>query len=1332
MATDKNLLGNQVSTMVDLTPLQASCPLQEPHPIIQDEANEMELGTINPPASRHVAHHHHLIPHDVDDNKVDPEHLPPDDTPVAAPRTTSMTTELLSSMPMETNASIDEVQFGKLPSFRETFVNQISGPKTCYEDNPLTIADDIRINDAPITPPKSPSFDEYSIDCPEDEAMAANSADHHVTNPDPSESTIKKSHKTNLPNEHQHLMKWLSNRIFPKGVDPLEVYLEENYDDIKKRQDLIDNPLQDPKTRENVIQTLRKVMTKISTAPLDTTPEAQEAANILKELKSSSSHHDNLERNPTPKIPMDQDDDWNNPSSTTVYEINDSFNAKEEQSKDQAILQNQSKSATETPKDASKDMEVSPSSPQSRKKYQFPIKKQKQQKLEEPTDAWIHKQLQKQIQQQQSQLHNQRQWVQQLHQLAFQSQAHNTKMAAMTSPPRILIPHCAIDDGLQLRQAPKSTPIEGRNCLESINGDDQPVLTDANGLNALEVRKYYRGVGLDQILDSTERGDDGMKWREKFNFQEKMSDSRESLQKTISEFAVTLGCDESPTNISKTIDDIRNILIDRNIVEDLDNTVYQNMSISVVTKDSKDVQIDSDEFYPDEPKHFQVNGIELDFPTHSIWTPSQQDKQRVLEEKEDRIRTLNHNVTMLNLSRKTNPDGEPLWDAPSEQRYKAAHTDLTELIQKLEKERDELKVQIDQSVRITNLANPVIKIPSEAYTNPDQEIPAMAYQALMSAQRVGDNTQATFSRAWAYFVRIAINNNFCLKNYKQAFHLIFDPQSDLAQALNQIQDLPFEEQVNQMRKLTGENVPTLITKLDEFNAFQKPPNEPWQTTYLKAKNLVRFITDSTCLPDQRQTVYDTKLDHLLFKCLTPEEQSLLSRATARLVAFNGTQLDASQKWDQAIHLFSGQGRSPIMQLNQLETKMPTEVRELSQPNQVMQIPANNKGGQAENPDPYVRQSQIDDYVAAHLNSINRTMLPPKGKDRHPSKIGKNSPFFKKRSPGPDPRQIPNALSQQENKQVQFDLPEPMNMEQSPQRTFIQPPKFDPSKQMNSQNFPDGTFGRRPSRRQQQQQRQNMPQQQQQHNQFQQQQQQQNQFQQQQQLQLEHQKELQNQLKQHQQQLALQQQQLQQQQLFNASAMLPKMQFGSNWQNPGSPPNNFQQNNYRGPPRNGSQFSKNSQKSQGFSKNRSQNPRNPGNYNNNQSQQQSNNPNFSQQISRNQCFNCGGFGHWSKNCRSPSNRPNQSRSGQNNGKKSQRPTQVFRENFTTSDGQPSVLTRTHKPPCTWCSSDVQPHERGQCYKYTEEYIALDKQMREGFMDNLRRNSSQNTQQTFLEQ
>ena len=63
MATDKNLLGNQVSTMVDLAPLQASCPLQEPHPIIQDEANEMELGTTNPPTSRYVAHHHHLIQH---------------------------------------------------------------------------------------------------------------------------------------------------------------------------------------------------------------------------------------------------------------------------------------------------------------------------------------------------------------------------------------------------------------------------------------------------------------------------------------------------------------------------------------------------------------------------------------------------------------------------------------------------------------------------------------------------------------------------------------------------------------------------------------------------------------------------------------------------------------------------------------------------------------------------------------------------------------------------------------------------------------------------------------------------------------------------------------------------------------------------------------------------------------------------------------------------------------------------------------------------------------------------------------------------------------------
>ena len=135
MATDKSLLGNQVSTMVDLNPLQASCPLQEPHPVTQDEANEMALGTTNPPASGHVTHHHHPIPRDVDDNKIDPEHPPPD------------------NMPMETNPGIDEIEFGRLPSFPKTFLHQTSGPKTCYEDNSLTIADDIP--NAQITPPKS-------------------------------------------------------------------------------------------------------------------------------------------------------------------------------------------------------------------------------------------------------------------------------------------------------------------------------------------------------------------------------------------------------------------------------------------------------------------------------------------------------------------------------------------------------------------------------------------------------------------------------------------------------------------------------------------------------------------------------------------------------------------------------------------------------------------------------------------------------------------------------------------------------------------------------------------------------------------------------------------------------------------------------------------------------------------------------------------------------------------------------------------------------------------------------------------------------------------------
>ena len=207
-----------------------------------------------------------------------------------------------------------------------------------------------------------------------------------------------------------------------------------------------------------------------------------------------------------------------------------------------------------------------------------------------------------------------------------------------------------------------------------------------------------------------------------------------------------------------------------------------------------------------------------------------------------------------------------------------------------------------------------------------------------------------------------------------------------------------------------------------------------------------------------------------------------------------------------------------------------------------------------------------------------------------------------------------------------------------------------------------------------------------------------------------------------------------------------MQIDNNSWFPTNPPpsNKFQrrpqQDNSRRPPRNNTPFRDNSQRQNRPQQDFPWNPTFSGNPNrNNQPRQQPINNNNSQppqnSTRKGECFKCGDPNHWARAC--PNNNQNKGTSG--NQRKPRRrpnfnrsPNETIEQSFMTSDGQESVLITPIKPPCTFCSSALPSHNKGDCYKYSEEYIAMDRRMRQGFWDNLRQKQAQRNQQHFLDQ
>ena len=840
-------------------------------------------------------------------------------------------------------------------------------------------------------------------------------------------------------------------------------------------------------------------------------------------------------------------------------------------------------------------------------------------------------------------------------------------------------------------------PKQGRSCTE-VNSIalGQPISSYIDGLAAND---FSKKVGQTKMINNEPLEQDKSHLKHKLhNFQAKLLGSgKKNLLNAVCALAADFGASDTPAETLDMIEEMDKIILDREKVEDLDGTLYKNMSLKVFSHKN---QLEIDPVEDQSPDIIELNGLEsmIPMPDYStgILSNDFQDKKRIREEKNEQITSTKNQITMLELGRRVDPLGKTEWiNEEEKKKFHALKDSLEKLVQKLTDEVKTLDTHIDQAEKMRKIVNPRFVVPEQAAARTKSKIDNTVIATIMTMNKVGSASNPTFSQVWQRLLDFGEIYQFTVKDYKDLLPFLFEENSPLSAFVHSIKQLPLEEMLDQIKQRTGEILPSLNTKLQEYTDFKKSPNESYQAAYLRAQNLATYITSSMYVTDEeRKMAFDNRMETLLEKCLTPDQQRQMHHARSMLTIYGKHNTSAIDLWQQAIQLFSN--RAPMRTIiHSLQSQV---AEDDNCPKQVLDHKVQSE---TDCHTPVDDSDSFQNEALSKLNSIIANTTCQTRNNNGKSILNKTIPHTRPRPPMP--RQ---EASRDEAKRATWQ--EPMITDSSPQKPILNPPRFNPDEHANSNVFPPGVL-----------------------------------------------KGPRQQFSGNPQTASSTQPQGQ----FGKQTWPPQQYAPKQYPPQQTSKPQFQPNGSRGFNPKKARPQRTQQPSEPMRQNSDWNPifmpnnRQRRQFGDFQSQQlgyqQTNDRGFTQQG---ECFTCGDPSHWANRCPHKQDRGNrgsfnQTRGGfsggngsyRNNGNNSyannksnfpngRRNGKIVQATYSTNGDEATMFKAVINQPCQICGPNVEPHRPNDCYRVTPRFRRLEKQYKRNY---IRDQNRQQSNQTFLE-